>query len=265
MIQLKMLKSVAKSGVSWTDYAINFWYGCTKYSPGCIHCYAQTLTERFSKSNFGGATWGKDGKRSPYDKADQKAAFINNKALKNNTRYRVFSNDMSDFFEAHEALSEYRKEAWNIIRDNTRIDWLLLTKRSEHIQSMLPDDFYSGSYSHVNLGVTCEGVGQLYRLDDLRGIKDWGGLRWVSYEPALNPIHEKANLDKIAWIIYGGESCADQSQIRHADDAWAVALRQRCLEEGVAFFYKQNSARPGHHLTDLNGETIQEYPRFNHP
>lgn len=29
------------SKIEWTDHTFNPWYGCTKVSPGCDHCYAE--------------------------------------------------------------------------------------------------------------------------------------------------------------------------------------------------------------------------------
>lgn len=36
-----------KTGIEWTDSTWNPITGCTKVSPGCDHCYAETLAERF--------------------------------------------------------------------------------------------------------------------------------------------------------------------------------------------------------------------------
>lgn len=261
-IELPETLSLSKSGVDWTDYAINFWYGCVEMSSACLHCYARTMTERFSKSRFGGATWGKDGVRSPYENAERKAWSINERAAKLGHPLKVFSNDMSDFFEDHPALPHLRTAAWEIIRANRNIEWLLLTKRANLIRGMLPPDFHGGAFSHVHLGVTCEGPELLWRVEALRSIPDWGGVRWISYEPAVGPLHQSIDLSGISWLIYGGESCADNSRRRNDDDGWARGIMQRCRQEGVAFFYKQNSGRPGHLLTTLDGVEIHEYPRF---
>ena len=37
----------AKSEIEWTDATWNPVRGCTKISPGCAHCYAETFAERF--------------------------------------------------------------------------------------------------------------------------------------------------------------------------------------------------------------------------
>ena len=35
------------SSIEWTDATWNPVRGCTKISPGCAHCYAETFAERF--------------------------------------------------------------------------------------------------------------------------------------------------------------------------------------------------------------------------
>lgn len=48
------------TGISWTDRTFNPWMGCTKVSPGCKHCYAETLTAgRMGLPNL----WGPRGTR----------------------------------------------------------------------------------------------------------------------------------------------------------------------------------------------------------
>jgi protein gp37 len=42
------------SNIEWTDATYNPWYGCTKVSPACDHCYAESLMD----TRFGKVTWG---------------------------------------------------------------------------------------------------------------------------------------------------------------------------------------------------------------
>ena len=37
----------ASSSIEWTDATWNPVRGCTKITPGCAHCYAETFAERF--------------------------------------------------------------------------------------------------------------------------------------------------------------------------------------------------------------------------
>ena len=36
-----------RTSIEWTDATWNPVRGCTKISPGCAHCYAETFAERF--------------------------------------------------------------------------------------------------------------------------------------------------------------------------------------------------------------------------
>jgi hypothetical protein len=55
--QLKLWKELfnkimgKNSSIEWTDHTFNPWWGCSKVSPGCVNCYAETWARRL------GATW----------------------------------------------------------------------------------------------------------------------------------------------------------------------------------------------------------------
>ena len=42
----------AKTSIEWTDYSWNPVSGCDKVSPGCDHCYAETIATRFAGSDL---------------------------------------------------------------------------------------------------------------------------------------------------------------------------------------------------------------------
>ncbi|MEN9813915.1 MAG: hypothetical protein RL479_2601, partial [Verrucomicrobiota bacterium] len=46
--------NVKNSHIEWTTHTFNPWIGCTKVSPGCLHCYAEVRDQRFA----GGSHWG---------------------------------------------------------------------------------------------------------------------------------------------------------------------------------------------------------------
>ena len=31
------------TAIGWTDHTFNPWWGCSRVSPGCEHCYAETF------------------------------------------------------------------------------------------------------------------------------------------------------------------------------------------------------------------------------
>ena len=60
--------------------------------------------------------------------------------------------------------------------------------------------------------------------------------RFISFEPLLASVYD-APLFGISWVIVGGES--DPGAPRRMDPRWASAMRRRCEQAGIPFFYKQ--------------------------
>jgi len=244
------------SKISWTTHTFNPWWGCSKVSEGCRNCYAEALSDKtgYGPHIFGeGKLWGKDGARPRTEGPWKDVQKWNRQALSASERPRVFMSSMSDFFEDHEEVVELRREAWRLIRDSVNLDFLVLTKRPENIEAMLPDDWGEG-YENVWLGTSIENMPVAHRADILREIP--AVVRFISYEPALGPLDE-INLEGIDWVIFGGES---GSNFREADLDWSRRMRDKCRREGVSFFHKQASGfKPGRG-EKLDGEVIHEYP-----
>jgi protein gp37 len=235
------------SNINWTDHTWNPWIGCRHVSAECDHCYADAIVTNRMGRDFGivqrTKTW-----KDPLKwncKAPQLAEALGR-------RVRVFCASLTDFFI--QDADEWRDEAWEVIRQCTDLDWLILTKRPALTMSRLPTDWGSG-WPHVWLGTTC-GVRSSYsRLDDLRTIP--AAVRFISAEPLLESLVD-INLNGFHWLIAGGES---GSGFRPMDEAWAVELRDKCRETGVGFHFKQHSAfRPGQ-LPILQGVCYAEPPK----
>jgi len=65
-------------------------------------------------------------------------------------------------------------------------------------------------------------------------------------------------LREIDWLIAGGEM---GPRHRRIDPAWVRNLRDRCVDEGVAFFFKQcGGARPRSGGRELDGARWDELP-----
>src|SRR5205085_6142462 len=91
--------------------------------------------------------------------------------------------------------------------------------------------------SNLWMGVSVESSRYRFRLDHLRSVD--AAVRFLSAEPLLGPLHG-LDLDGIQWVIVGGES---GQNARPMDSAWAVDLRDQCLDAGVPFFFKQWGGR----------------------
>jgi protein gp37 len=164
---------------------------------------------------------------------------------------RVFCASLTDFFI--QDADEWRAEAWDVIRQCTQMDWLILTKRPQLIARRLPADWGDG-WPHVWLGTTC-GVKSSYpRLDALRVIP--AAVRFISAEPLLESLVD-IDLTGFRWLIAGGES---GSGFRPMRDEWATELRDACIRDRVGFHFKQHSAfRPGQQ-PELCGREYHEPP-----
>ena len=239
----------ASTIIAWTDRTFNIAWGCIKVSPGCKHCYADTLSGR-----YGWDVWGPSKPRRTFgEKHWGEPLKWNQEAERKRTRCRVFCSSMCDVFEEHETIDAEREKLWPLIRRTPWLDWQILTKRSERIAASLPVDWEDG-YANVWLGVSIESNDYVSRADDLRAVP--GTVRFVSYEPALGPL-DQLNLCGIDWVIYGGESGAN---FRQHDLAWPREMKRRCDEAGVAFFYKQSAAYRTELGTTLDGHEVRNYP-----
>lgn len=127
------------SQIEWTDHTFNPWRGCVKVSPGCDHCYAETLSKR-NPATLG--EWGKDANRviaaDAYWKKPEKwereaEAFY----AKHGRRQRVFCASLGDVFENRLDLAAPRLRLLDLIRRTPSLDWLLLTKRPKNVMPLL--------------------------------------------------------------------------------------------------------------------------------
>ena len=128
-----------KTGISWTHHTFNPWWGCTKVSPGCKNCYAETFASR-----YGFDVWGPGKARRTFSLAHwEEPLKWNRDAELAGERRRVFCASMADVFEAEAPAGELAR-LWALIRLTPWLDWLLLTKRAERIAESLPDDWGEG-------------------------------------------------------------------------------------------------------------------------
>lgn len=121
------------TNIEWTDHTINFWWGCTKVSPACQHCYAESVAKVFGKRLFGQVPqWGAGKPRFERLEAARKEALkIQRQAVKSGTRPRVFVNSMSDWLDDEVPLEwlAFLLETLILCPD---VDFQLLTKRPQN-------------------------------------------------------------------------------------------------------------------------------------
>lgn len=231
-----------RSAIEWTHATWNTVRGCTKISPGCKHCYAESLAERFRGVPGHPFEQGFDLRLVPT-------------ALDLPLRWRagrlVFVNSMSDLFH-EEVPDEYISRVFAVMRSAAQHQFQVLTKRAERMES-----FARTIYVPQNawLGVSIEGANFKWRMEHLRRIAV--RIRFLSLEPLLDPI---GNLDlaNIQWVIVGGESGAHARQM-NAD--WVREIRAQCRAAGVPFFFKQwGGVQKSRNGRELDGRTYDEMP-----
>jgi protein gp37 len=143
---------------------------------------------------------------------------------------------MADVFEPRRELDTWRVRLWNLMEATPELDWLLLTKRPEHIAGKVP--WERNWPQNVWLGTTTEN--QLWadrRIPEL--LKHPAAVRFLSCEPLLGPIDLSKwtrSPGRIDWVIAGGES---GHKARPMQPDWIRALRDECTGAGVAFHFKQ--------------------------
>jgi len=232
----------AQTKIPWTDSTFNPWIGCTHASPGCKHCYAESMNRRYGWNGDGGP-WGPNAPRKVTAEANWRVPLNWDREAaqgfqgKSGSRRLVFGGDLCDIFDER-GPSDARENLWSLIRETPHLTWQLLSKRPENFRSFLPSDWGEG-YENVWLGVTVDDREYGYpRVDFLRETP--ARVRFLSCEPLLEDIGD-INLGGIHWVIVGGES---GQQARPFDLAWARSLKANCDRSGAAFFFKQLGKAP---------------------
>jgi protein gp37 len=274
-----------RSNIEWTDATWNPVLGCSKVSPGCDNCYAISMSARLEAMGnpaYEGLTSEGDwtGKiRLLPERLDQPLRWTKPR--------RVFVNSMSDLFHP-DVPAEFVARVWNIMAQAGKHQFQILTKRPQRMAAWLGEvtqsetgwlthngenpSSYGGSGTiilhnlggwplpNVWLGTSIESDKYAFRANHLRETP--AAVRFLSLEPLLGPL-PSLSLDGIDWVIVGGESGPGA---RPMQPDWVRDLRDRAIEAGVAFFFKQWGAwvpedllidsghdHEGYHYKDVDG------------
>jgi protein gp37 len=236
------------SHIEWTDATWNPVRGCTKISPGCKHCYAETFAERFRSVKGHPYEQGFDLRLVP-EKLAEPFLWRSPKL--------VFVNSMSDLFQP--GVPDDYIEA--VCRVMTKANWHMfqvLTKRSERLKNLLNGRLrFAAKQEHIWWGVSVEDREYgLPRITDLQ--KTQASVRFLSIEPLLEDLGA-FDLSGIHWAIVGGESGPGA---RPMQEQWVLSIRDLCRESCVPFFFKQwGGVRKKLNGRLLEGDTYNEYPR----
>ncbi|WP_395736307.1 DUF5131 family protein [Prosthecobacter sp.] len=147
------------SKIQWTTHSFNPWLGCTKVSPGCKNCYAETTTRARVLRSRGQETWGKGKKRERTSEAYWKEPLKWNKRpfVCSNCQHltcderalsekcicamcgsigtfslaKVFCASTADWLD-EEVPIEWLHDLLRLIYQTPNLIWQLLTKRPEN-------------------------------------------------------------------------------------------------------------------------------------
>jgi len=235
-----------KTAIEWTDATWNPVTGCTKISRGCDNCYAARFSERF-----------RDVPGHPF--ANGFDLTLKSERVDQPLKWRrprmIFVNSMSDLF--HKGVP---RQFINQVFDTMEAaDWhtfQVLTKRSSIMRNFLRSRYPAGrGPAHIWCGVSVEDAQAKSRIKHLQ--ESPAGVRFLSVEPLIGAVGE-INLEGIDWVIAGGES-GPRARILHLE--WVREVRDQCVEQNVAFFFKQwGGLRPKSGGRELDGREWSEFP-----
>ncbi|MGB2606792.1 MAG: phage Gp37/Gp68 family protein [Candidatus Sulfotelmatobacter sp.] len=239
------------SKIEWTDTTWNPLRGCTKISPGCKHCYAETFAERFRGVPGHPYEQGFDLRLVP-EKLSEPFLWSSPRT--------VFVNSMSDLFQP-EVPDAYIEDVVRVMVEANWHTYQVLTKRSERLMDMINGPLRFAAHNpHIWWGVSVEDKRYgLPRVKHLR--KAPATVKFLSIEPLLEDLGS-FDISGIDWVIVGGES---GHGARRMKQEWVENVLRICRDGKVAFFFKQWG---GVHKTTrgrrLHRRTYDEMPKV-HP
>jgi protein gp37 len=265
------------SAIEWCHHTFNPWWGCSRVSPGCEHCYAETFDKRVNGKDK--AHWGVKAERRFFgDKHWAEPLKWNAAAAKVGERHRVFCASMADVFEDRDSLRLERVKLFRLISTTPHLDWLLLTKRPENADRLWSDAHYAsfnGADSlgptwapNVWLGTTVEDQKRANeRIPHLLRVP--AAVRFLSCEPLLEHVtlwdndntggawrgpgvvlsrgmtpstpNEPSEGYDDSYVGIDWVICGGESghSARPMRPEWARSLRDQCVAAGVPFLFKQ--------------------------
>jgi protein gp37 len=244
--------TMAASAIEWTEVTWNPTTGCDRVSPGCDHCYAMTLAKRLKA--MGQPKYQRDGDERTSGPGFRLTVHTDtlDAPLRWSGRRLVFVNSMSDLFH-NDVPESFIREVAEVMASTPQHTYQVLTKRSHRLRQLSDGIEWA---PNVWLGVSIESARYVFRARDL--VQTGAAVHFISAEPLLGSL-ETLDLDGIDWVIAGGES-GPGARSAHPD--WVRGLRDRCVQEEVAFFFKQwggRTPKAGGRL--LDGRTWDDMPR----
>ena len=229
------------------DVGIKLVSGCTKYSPGCDHCWSLAMEKRFNQGD--GSVQFHPDRLNRFNKKKPTVFSIWNDLLHDKISFECIQDTL-------DAMCDYRCE------ENT---FLILTKRpqrwseyyqwrGEYVAGVCPSLVtyeVLGTYPNIYFGLTV--CNQQEADEKIPIFMQVPGKKFLSIEPMLGPIDTRGLLWRygevptpngfglvkyplINAVILGGET-GSGARPMHPD--WVRSVRDQCAAAGVPFFFKQ--------------------------
>ncbi len=207
----------------------NPWHGCTKISPGCLHCYVYRI-DASHRQEISSSECRKTSNYSLPVRRDRTGAY---RISPGTYVYTCFT---SDFFL--EDADAWRDEAWRMIRERSDCTFFFFTKRIDRFLFCIPADWGDG-YENVVIGCTVENNRMAQKRLPLF-LEAPIRRRVIGVEPILESVDLLPYLDgRISEVSVGGESGPDA---RTCDYDWVLDIRRQCAAAGTAFHFHQTGA-----------------------
>lgn len=243
---------MSKTSIAWTERTWNPVTGCTKYSAGCAHCYAETMAKRLQGM-------GQKRYANGFELTLHPEALNEPKKVKDPSTFFVCS--MADLFHDNVPF-DFIDKVMQTIEETPQHTYQLLTKRAERMSVYFGLMRDNDVPKNVWLGTTVENADVVNRIDELRD--KYAPVKFLSCEPLLSDLG-KLELYGIDWVIVGGES---GNQARPMKKEWVLNIKRQCEEQGVPFFFKQWGTWGEDGIKRdkkangclLDGKTCQEWP-----
>ncbi len=235
---------MATSSIEWTEMTWNPTTGCTKISAGCKNCYAEIMTRRLK-------AMGQDKYADGFDIVKTHPATLLIPYTWKSAKV-VFVDSMSDLFHKDVPI-EFIKQVFHVMNDNPQHIFQVLTKRADRLFELHKELKWT---HNIWMGVSVESKDVIDRIGFLRETD--AKVKFLSLEPLLGAL-ENLNLEKIDWVIVGGESGHNARPIK---PEWVTNIQEQCETHNIPFFFKQwggkNKKAAGRLL---EGKTYSEMPK----
>jgi len=194
--------------------------GCTKISPGCANCYAETFLRRFPNSPS----------YSPSFLPGEALITLHPDRLETPLHWRdprcVFVNSVSDLFH-EEVPFAFVNKVFAVMALTPQHQYIILTKRPERMRDYLcaptalwlricdavdeingdakPWTNFNWPPPNVWIGTSIENQHWMKQRGDIMKEIDWPN-KLASFEPLLGPIDPTGYEKVFQWFVIGGES-----------------------------------------------------------